>query len=365
LRLVRDYKNDAKGVEMINGLPYNTILMPYVEVDENGTIIKQGTRVWTAENVSFIELLDKDSEYQALKVTDNNNEISLDGKFFLNKWNGEEWEKLLLDDNTLLILNEGPDKSINEEWRINKGEIRKRITEIANKVTKEMSEVIDGISENHIKDIKKLNENVSSLKDELDRNITKFTNSDDALTDKIYDVERKVDEEVLGRTNAYTELRESIEGIKNDFGSSLSDNVVELNSKLVNLEKTLISEIENEAKTRISKDGELQKLIDDNKTFVNEQISEINENINSVNTSVSTSHKALNTKIDNVDKKLVGEFATLSGKVDENTSKLNDVISEINTRINKESSDRIAANTSIEGGLSTTIENVRSTLSEK
>ncbi len=365
LRLVRDYKNDAKGVEMINGLPYNTILMPYVEVDENGTIIKQGTRVWTAENVSFIELLDKDGEYQALKVTDNNNEISLDGRFFLNKWNGEEWEKLLLDDNTLLILNEGPDKSINEEWRINKGEIRKRITEIANKVTKEMSEVIDGISENHIKDIEKLNENVLSLKYKLDTNITIFTDSDNTLTDKINEVERKVDEEVLGRTNAYTELRESLEGIKKDFDSSLSGNVDELNANLSKLEKTLISKIENEDETRISKDEELQKLIDDNKTIVNEQISEINGKINSVNTSVSTSHETLNTKIENVDRKLVGEFAALSGKVDENTSKLNDVISEINTRINTESFDRIAADTAIEESLNTTIENVCSSLTEK
>lgn len=365
LRLVRDYENDAKGVEMINGLPYNTILMPYVEVDENGAIIKQGTRVWTAENVSFIELLNNTNEYQALKVTDNDNEISLDGRFFLNKWNGEEWEKLLLDDNTLLILNEGPDKSVDEEWRINKGEIRKRITEITNKVTKEMSEVIDGVSENHIKDIEKLNENVSSLKDKLDTNITIFTDSDNTLTDKINEVERKVDEEVLGRTNAYTELRESLEGIKNDFDSSLNGNVDELNTKLDKLEKTLISKIENEAETRISKDEELQKLIDTNRANVADEISNINKDIESVETSVLTSLDTLDAKIDNVDKKFVDEFVTLSSKIDENASKFNDDIFEINIQIKKESSDRIAADTAIEGKLNTTIENVRSTLSEK
>lgn len=111
LRLVKDYDgNNFKGIETINGINYETVLMP----SENA---KDGYCIWLSSNVSF-----NDKKYNP--VLYNNGEIDIDKTaYYINEWDGFKWLKKRLIDGDSIVIKNGLDGDFNEEYRLVNGKL--------------------------------------------------------------------------------------------------------------------------------------------------------------------------------------------------------------------------------------------------
>ena len=307
IRLVRDYHSSVNKVENINGIPYETILMPYVEVDENGNVIKEGKKVWTSYNISIPSLLNYNEEgkYAVKPFNEKGEGIESDVVYFLNYWNGNSWEKRIFENNSMVIISNGPDGSKDEEWQLINGNLFKRSQEIISSLEKYTDKKISVLEEKHdsnIKDLQdthnddvnkitsliedyeaktdelltKLNEEIAERNnvdnthntqiDKLNQDIEveskERIESDENLLNKINDVDSKLDEEVTKRGDDVLDLTNKInEETKNrEEGDILLSNEITKNKiiSIISNEKSINTSIaENESGTTLYLDVEL------------------------------------------------------------------------------------------------------------
>lgn len=118
VRMVRDYDGDFGEVEVINGVPHKCVLMK--SIDEYGFITK---KVWTATNAKFNYLLDGDTEFGnalAMYATDS---VEGDTANYINVWNGNAWDKRLINEGECVIVLDAPDGSSHSTWQVVDGEL--------------------------------------------------------------------------------------------------------------------------------------------------------------------------------------------------------------------------------------------------
>ena len=245
LRLVRDYVDGISDVELIDGLPYNTVLMPYVKLDESGKVVERGNRVWTQQNVSFQTLLYgfMGEKAKAIYPKDENGNILENApKYFLNYWNGKSWEKREFTNNSMIVLSLGLNGERDEEWQLINGELYKRSEEIISELTKYVDTEIESIINKHDRDITSINNEISSL----DKKISVETE------------ERKAEDEAI-REDLNAEIEARKEAV-----NTLSKQIVDLKEKDIEIENKLNSEIERstEADEQFLKDIEVLRAED-------------------------------------------------------------------------------------------------------
>lgn len=125
LRLVRDYNGSVADYEDINGLSYETVLMPYLVLDENNEVIEEGKKVWTAINI-YHNLNDNNS----ITVKNANGDIvQNEPKFFLNIWDGVSWDKREFTEGDIILLTEFNNEKYQEVQLLN-GELNKARNEV-------------------------------------------------------------------------------------------------------------------------------------------------------------------------------------------------------------------------------------------
>lgn len=321
LRLVRDFDDSSvNNVEIINGLPYDTVLMPYVETDENGGIIKEGYKVWTARNISFNELLlDNSRRPKAVKIQDvGNNVLGVETKYFLNFWNGSEWEKTIIDNNSMLILGIGPDGSENEEWQIVNGEIIRRSQEIIDAVNNHTKMLIDELLSEHDSDIVDIQNNITELRNDLTTETNERIYNDSSLKIEITGLHSKIDKEIVDRTNVINSVETSISNLENAHKLDIES----VNLDILNLSNTLSSAIDDEKRDRIA-DIEAVNVSIENETLARQE-----------------DVKTLTSSISDLSNKLIEESEERVKKDEEIDNRINDSISELNVVISKESTER-------------------------
>lgn len=110
LRLVKDYDgSNFHGSENINGLNYNTVLLP--------SNCKTGFSIWTSSNVSF-----SDNKYNPIspKLDENGGQEFV---YFINEWDGFKWQRKQLTHGDMLVIEEGPDGYVDSNYQLIKGEL--------------------------------------------------------------------------------------------------------------------------------------------------------------------------------------------------------------------------------------------------
>lgn len=205
IRLVKDYNgNNFNGVETINGVNYNTVLMP----SEN---VEHGYSIWTMTNVSF-----DDVRYNPI-MPNNGNILTEKTAYYINEWDGFKWLKKQMVNGDSLVIKVGPDGEKYHEYHL----INDILTNFKNELRIEFKDMIeqltlDTVSGNgeYIASISQTNGNVSAttktLVDKSDRLLTygvngvksninvieKNGNKDDGVK-KIYNIVDK-NEELIG-----------------------------------------------------------------------------------------------------------------------------------------------------------------------
>lgn len=320
LRLVKDVEYGVADVEVIGGVPYDVVFLPYVDKDG-----KKGTLAWTKVNVTFNNML-IDGNGNAMEI--DNEAVQKEVHWFINTWEGTHWEKRELVDNSVVILKEGLDGVENEEWQLLNNEWVKRsdiFTEIVEKnITKkfydaldkerderikaddnlkilienEMNErieadeylysVISGETESRIEEDGKIKDYIASEVNRLDKvDASLFEHLKAEALDRIENDEKlqdNIDSEADARMKADIVLQENIDAEANVREEVDNDIIKKLNTEIVNREdgdillndrvdteiserkeadKILQENIDKEATSRIEEDNRLLKLIED------------------------------------------------------------------------------------------------------
>lgn len=220
LRLIRNYNDSINTVEYINNVPVETILMPYVKMDDNGHIIEEGNKVWTSHNVSI-----------PLNMIGNcmDSDGDIETHFYINHWNGKSWDKYRLSESTRIVLGMGIDNSLNKEWIIKGDNIVRCDNEIFEKITS-TEETINIRFEGEIQSI---SNSLTSLNEKFTTNINDVKRDIQSINETLSNVEGDT---ILGINNSISTINERITTLSNETQNSLNG-IIE---RIVNMENTII-----------------------------------------------------------------------------------------------------------------------------
>ena len=217
LRLVKDYEGwNHQQVEFINGMDYNTILLPSLNT-------KNGFTIWTLENVAF-----SNEKYNPIEP--NNGEgISYCKRYFINEWNGFDWEKKQMHEGESIVLFKGLEGEHNMEYRIMNGVLYSEAKTIYDKIMEWVQPEID-----------RIDEEIINLKDIVGDGLVDEEGNRVTITDKLK-------QEIEDRVAADEQLR-------NDLDKEIAERI--------EADKKLQEAIEEEARQREEADTLLQEEID-------------------------------------------------------------------------------------------------------
>lgn len=262
VRLVKDIKYPVSDVEVINGVPYKTEFIPYIDDEGN-----KGTLAWTKYNVTFNNLIE---EGKALPI--ENDKVFNEVHWFINAWTGKGWEKRELLDNSVVILKDGPDGSNDEEWILLNNEWVKRTdiyTEIIEgNITDKFYEALDKEKEERIKADELLQKNIDTEEEER--------KNADAL------LQHHLDAEIENRIKEDEKIREEIkseEDARKDADSILQDNIDAEETERKESDAKLQENIEKEAVIRKEEDDKLHNAIKTESDERKEVVKELNDKI--------------------------------------------------------------------------------------
>jgi uncharacterized protein (TIGR02145 family) len=261
VRLVKDY--DGKnfyGIETINGINYNTVLMPA----ENTEF---GFSIWTTSNIGF-----NDEKYKP--VLFNNNEIIVNEEvYYLNEWDGFKWLKREFIEGDSLVIKDGPDGDTNREYQLIDGKLVNIKRELRTEVEDVLSDIhaqIDGVAQN-----------LATSSQEINTRIDEVISSVDGVCNQIRDVDDKL---------------KNIETNVSDLSSATSENFNAINAEILVINEH-INNVESERKAA---DSVLSGAIDANTSA----ISANTEAISALSASNETAHSTLQGNIDTVSGKI-------------------------------------------------------------
>lgn len=257
LRLVKDYTVSVSNVEIINEIPYGTVLMPYVKLGENGQVVERGSRIWTKENITYPAFLQnyRNEKVKALKVLDRDgNEVVSGFKYFVNYWNGKSWEKREFGNNDIVIISNGPRNLIDEEWQLVNGELCNKKSEIEEKLTNLINAEISTLTNKLNDEVKTINEEQVKLDNKIDEEITNVKNT---ITDLTSDFNKEVSDRISkdeSTDNEITSLKETDANLRTDLNSEIK--------RSVDIDEALRNDLTNEISERSRTVNELTQNLE-------------------------------------------------------------------------------------------------------
>lgn len=347
LRLVKDIDLGVNPIEIIGNLPYSTVLMPYVKVDENGSIVEEGVRAWTEQNIS-LPVFNPASKFVAVEKDTN-----VIFKYFINYWNGEVWEKREFINNDMVIIGTGPDGTLNEEWQLIDGTLYRRAKEIIDELHSFVEEEAL-IRENSDKDIInkineeviKINEDIANVSDNLIKETNNRIENETAINSRI----DGVIEEVGAGFNTINEI---INNNKNAVNEALTS----LEEKIDNVEGQVLTNINDISALNTNLTNEIDERIKANDTInsrIDDVIAETEASFNDVNTKIEKevndrveSENVINSRIDGLIEDVESKFNTTNDRIDEEVLKINEDIANIVTDLNNEVNNRTESENTI------------------
>ena len=259
LRLVKDYDGSNNlQTEFINGMNYNTILMPALNT-------KHGHSIWTAENVAF-----KNDKY--CPVEPNNGEgLSSKKVYFINEWNGFDWERKQLHEGDSIVLMKGLKGEKNIEYRVIDGVLYSVSKAIYDDIMSEIQPEIDRIDGIIGSGFTDENGERVSITEIIGSGFTDENGERVTITDKVKDIDSTLG---TGFTDATGEK------------VSVTDKLKQEISDREEADRLLREALEKEIANRVEGDKELREDLDEEIRQREEADTLLQENIDKVEESV-------------------------------------------------------------------------------
>ena len=192
--MVKDYDGgNFNAIETINGVNYKAVLMPA----EN---TKHGFSIWLASNIAA-------SQKKYCPVLPNNGELLSDKKvFFINEWNGFDWDKKELQEGDSLMIKFGPDCDKDAEYRLVNGELIN--------IKKDIISTVENKYDNDIDDLQSRVNVIEEEIGEIKQSIAVINDKIVELDAKDKSLDEKIDAEIEERKEVDTQLLGNIEELK-------------------------------------------------------------------------------------------------------------------------------------------------------
>ena len=306
LRLVKKNTGDNFNYyENINGYTCECISIPNTST------------IWTKYNIDFSH-----EQYDSFLPSewsyyDDDNEII---RYFINDWNGNEWDKHELKEGEGIILYENENNIICEFILIN-GNLLNISTYINDNFEKEITELKETLSEN-----------VNNINNELSNEIARATNTENDLIKELenskYNLNDKLNKEITRAKNEEIVLKELLFeeekraiNVENELRNLLSENINNTNIEL--------KELLNQEITRATiAENDLNNLLSENINNVNNINNELSNEIvratnaeNDLNIKLETKYKDLENKLNYNGENAINvnlEKKSISLKINEN-----------------------------------------------
>ena len=240
IRLVKDYNYDNYNeIESILGLPYPTVLV--YGICDNAQYVK----IWTQINVynSDPQLGGVRSE-EWINATDSDKGVKI--VYFINEWDGHEWHKKVMNDGDSVVI-KNYNKIKYHEWRIINGVL----VDTLEQINTEFGETLED-----------LNNQIASLKNNIEKEISDRTAQDELL-------QNQIKEEISARTAQdgllQNQIEEETKNRQEEDGKLLEKIDIEISNRL-GADEALLTKIDNEIKAReeaVDAEATVRKEADD------------------------------------------------------------------------------------------------------
>ena len=291
VRLVKDYNgSNARETAYIGGKYYNEVLVPSLDS-------KHGLAIWTKENID----IDVSDENQI--VYDDSYNTSYHKEFVINEWTGKEWERKVMPEGSVLVINASQDcnHDPDTEYRLvrdkDTGELKLVATEdfVYNKV---MIKIMPLINE---------------IETRLDNEISARTEADAALSGAIRNEisERKEGDRIL--SGAIDDERDRAISAETALSGAIDDE----RDRAISAETALSGAIDDERDRAISAETALSGAIDDERDRAISAETALSGAIDDERDRAISAETALSGAIENEIARAISAETALSGAIDD------------------------------------------------
>lgn len=272
LRLVKDSTGDNfNETEYIDGVTYNCVQIP-------GTNL-----IWTRDNVAF-----DNKEYKGFEPeewADYEHAVENDGyhantssiRYFINEWNGTEWEKQEIREGEKIVIYGGPtNNSSMHEWMVNNGEL----IDIDACLLNTFDEVRNTFNNAIQKEVEYRQVADAQLQANIDAEASMRAAEDEKIYQKISDTVDEFDVKLGDASSA-----------REDADAQIQVNIDNETTARENADIQLQANIDAEASIRTTEDAKIYQKLD-------EVISEFNEKLDSNSASGENANAQLQANID-------------------------------------------------------------------
>jgi uncharacterized protein (TIGR02145 family) len=235
LRLVKTLKADNyNDAEVINGVTYNCVHVPNTNL------------VWTKENVGFTQVIYEGfvpKEWEAYENLDNEDN-SYETRYFINDWNGEDWDKHEMFEGEGIVLRESENGKLHE-WILVNGELVDSVVHIKDEFKNTLNEIYSDIEQEATErlnadvqlqtnidiesEARKQHDNI--ITSNLEAEIRTRVENDEAL-------QANIDNEVIARKEADASLLKEVEAFISSYDTDYGNLLVQLNETKIVAEDT-------------------------------------------------------------------------------------------------------------------------------
>ena len=225
IRLVKEYDgSNFNQVETINGINYETILMPSLKS-------KFGYTIWTASNGYW-----DDKKYNPYMIESIDDGFVIETAYYINEWDGTQWRKKVMKNGDSLVIKNGPDGDIQKEYQL----IDNKLINIQANLKEEVLEITENyrsVQNRHTEEIEQLNQLIEQNDNEINIALSGVNQS---LNDKIDNVK----EYVITSDN---EIKSTLEDVNTNLTNQISiiNSTIEEDEKVVS---TALNEINKSLK---------------------------------------------------------------------------------------------------------------------
>lgn len=296
LRLVKDYDGtNFHEVEHINGMNYETVLMPSL-------CAPHGFSIWTKTNIAF-----PNKKYNPIEP---NMGLGLSSHivYFINEWNGFAWERKAMSEGESVVLIKGLNNDSNMDYRLIDGELVSVASTIFDQVQADNKVVLDRINQIIGEGVKDENNNYVDFTSIIGSGLTNADGERFDMTTELNDLDAyvknlqmQIKQEIADRFEADSELNDRIEILKNDLNEEISNREDAISAVTTDLTefKTLVAQsFEDEQNARQEKDAELEQAIKREETVRQENDDKITTRIDDVQTELDKTQSSIGLKED-------------------------------------------------------------------
>lgn len=324
VRLVKDYDgSNHRQIEFINGMNYRTVLMPSLNT-------KYGFSIWTCENIAF-----PSEKYRP--INPNNGEgLSFRKVYYINEWNGFDWDKKQLTEGESIVLMTGLNGEHNIEYRVMNGVLYSEAATIYDKIMEEIKPEID-----------RIDKEIDDLQDVVGEGFVNENGDRITITDKVDEIDKTVG-------SGFTD--------ENGEKITITDKLASEIEERIAADEQLKSDLEAEIERAIARENELEDAIEQERAEREEADTALRESIEQEKTEREEADKKLQESIDKIEESVGlsedGEYVKTEGNYTSEANTIAEAIDLLDKSLKSEEESRIEKDEELQNELDLTQKSV-------